>query len=82
MIPSNGSNPSAQGAPPRTAYSLAEVAASLGISYEQARALAKSGQLRSIPAGRYVRIPVPALADFLRIPVAALADFLRTGTSA
>ncbi len=76
-----GSTAPAQGAPPRTAYTLDEVAKSLGVTYEQARAMAHRGDIRSIPSGRYIRIPVGALAEYLGIPLRDLAGYM-AGTPA
>lgn len=51
------------GAPPRTAYSIAEAAESLGLTYEQTRALCHSGEIRAVYVGRYIRVPADALRD-------------------
>jgi excisionase family DNA binding protein len=51
--------------PPRTAYSIAEAAASLGLTYEQTRALCHSGEIRAVYVGRYIRVPADALREAL-----------------
>lgn len=65
--------------PHRTAWSLAEVAEQLGLTYEQVRRLCHSGELHSIRAGRYIRVPVAALDEFLRgrTPVLDRAEYIR-----
>lgn len=77
-----GSTPPAQVRPPRTAYSLDETAATLGVTYEQARAMVHRGEIRSIRSGRYIRIPVGALADYLGMSRSELADHLAAATAA
>lgn len=73
----NGSTPPPGSAPPRTAYTLDEVARSLGVTYEQARAMAHRGDIRSVASGRYIRIPVGALAEYLGIPLRDLAGYMQ-----
>lgn len=51
---------------PRTAYTVHEAAASLGLSYRQCLGLCRTGQLGSFRAGRYVRVPAAALDEFAR----------------
>lgn len=53
------------GAPPRTAYSAAEVADSLRISSRHVYRLINSGELRAIRIGRRVVIPVEALTEYV-----------------
>lgn len=50
---------------PRTAYTVREVAASMGRSYKFVLALIHNKQLRAIPAGQQYLIPVAALDEFL-----------------
>lgn len=53
------------GAPPRTAYSVPEVAKSIGFSTRYVYQLIGTGELRSIRAGRRVVVPVEALAEYI-----------------
>ncbi|GEL17652.1 helix-turn-helix domain-containing protein [Pseudonocardia asaccharolytica] len=53
-----------EGAPPRTAYTAAEVAASLNLPIKQVYALCRTGRLRHRRVGKHIRIPVAALAEF------------------
>lgn len=56
-------NPAAT--PPRTAYTLLEVARSLGVSERQVRRYRDQGLLRAKRIGGRVVVPVGALAAFL-----------------
>lgn len=51
-------------APPRTAYTVREVATSLQVSAKQVYALCRAGRLRHRRVGKHIRIPVAALAEF------------------
>lgn len=53
------------GAPPRTAYSAAEVAESLRISSRHVYRLINSGELRAFRIGRRVVVPVDALDEYV-----------------
>lgn len=52
-------------APPRTAWTVTEVAASLHIPYKAALRLVQEKRIRSIFTGRQYVIPVEALDEFL-----------------
>ena len=53
------------GAPPRTAYSIPEIAESLGLSTRQVYRLAESGQLRVKRIGGRIRVLVDDFNAFL-----------------
>ena len=53
------------GAPPRTAYSVSEVAHSIGYSDRYVYDLIRSGELDAIRGGRRVVVPVEALTAYL-----------------
>lgn len=55
----------AQSAPPRTAYTVAEVAQSLGLPTWQIYDLVARAQLAHFRVGKHIRIPVRALDDFI-----------------
>lgn len=59
------------GAPPRTAYSVLEVATSIGYSKRHVYDLIRTGELHAIRSGRRVVVPVEALAEYLRTAPAA-----------
>lgn len=63
--------------PPRTAYTVSEVAALLELSKWQVSNLCRQGRLSSFKAGKHVRVPVAAIADYRR----GLADRARTCTA-
>jgi excisionase family DNA binding protein len=50
----------------RILYPTAEVAQQLGVGLSTAKALIKSGELRSVKIGRSRRVPVEALHDYVR----------------
>jgi excisionase family DNA binding protein len=50
---------------PRRAWSMAEVAAQLGVSYDLVLDLVADGQLGYVPTGREKRIPAEELDRFL-----------------
>ena len=54
-----------EGAPPRTAYTIAEVAESLGISSRQVYRLAERGELRTKRIGGKLLVLVDDFAAFL-----------------
>ena len=51
---------------PRILHPVGEVAEQLGIGLTTAKALIKSGELRSVKIGRSRRVPADALHDFVR----------------
>lgn len=55
-----------EGAPPRTAYTIPEVAKSLGISTRQVYRLAESGQLRTKLIGGRRLVLVDQFLEFLK----------------
>lgn len=58
--------------PPRTAWTVPEVATSLGVSVRHVYRMCESGELGSIRAGNRVLVPVDVLRDFVsRLAVAA-----------
>lgn len=50
---------------PRTAYRVAEVAVSLGLSETEVYRLCRGGQLASRKVGRTVLIPAKAIEEFM-----------------
>lgn len=53
--------------PPRKAWTVSEVAASLSVSESTVRGWMKSGKLRFFRQGDVVRIPVSAVDDLLAV---------------
>lgn len=51
---------------PKTVYTKNELSAELGLSLGMVHRLLKSGQIRSVKAGRRVLVPAEAVADFLK----------------
>lgn len=54
-----------QGAPARTAYTVAEVAQSLGLPTWQVYQLVERDELAHFRVGKHIRIPARALDDLL-----------------
>ncbi len=73
-MPPNRKGAASQGTPrvstahddSRQAYSMREVAQSIGMSERSVWALIATGRLRAVRLGRCVRIPREALAEILR----------------
>ncbi|WP_103381939.1 helix-turn-helix domain-containing protein [Pseudonocardia dioxanivorans] len=67
--PSGASGPRTRsrstGAPPRTGYTVAEVAASLSVPYKTALRLVREKRLRAIWTGHAYVVPVAALDEYL-----------------
>lgn len=57
--------------PPRTTWTVPEVATSLGVSVRHVYRMCESGEIRSIRAGNRVLIPVAVLEAFVNSPAVA-----------
>lgn len=55
------------GTPPRTAYTVSEVAASLGVSKRHIYRLIESGEIPAKPLGRRLLIPAAVFRDLTRL---------------
>ena len=51
---------------PKAVYTKTELSEALGLSLGMVHRLLKSGQIRSVKAGRRVLIPADALTEFLK----------------